>query len=100
MTNQFKFGDKAIHSSTGGVCLIVDETPVVTDDGQVLWRVVDEDGFGGMCSDYKLTPVVHPDTVRLDWLLENADIELSDKYHCRQDYVHDRDAIDAAMSKV
>ena len=70
MTHQFKFGDRAIHSTSGGICLIVDDTPVTTDDGKILWRVVDEDGFSGMCSDYKLTPVPHPDTVRLDWLAD------------------------------
>lgn len=71
MTHQFKFGDRAIHSTSGSICLIVDDTPVTTDDGDILWCVVDEDGFGGMCSDYKLTPTPHPDTVRLDWLARN-----------------------------
>nr|WP_101128274.1 hypothetical protein [Neisseria meningitidis] len=100
MTQQFKFGDRAIHRTSGSICLIVDDTPVTTDDGKILWRVVDEDGFGGMCSDYKLTPVPHPDTVRLDWLADRdqhiGNVQLPTE--CVEQHLDSmRDAIDAAM---
>lgn len=100
MTQQFKFGDHAIHKTSGNICVIVDDTPVTTYDGSILWYVVDEDGFVGTCSDYKLTPVPHPDTVRLDWLADkhNKIGSVLLPSECVEKHLDSmRDAIDAAM---
>lgn len=79
MTQQFKFGDKCRHLTGGLEVVIVNEEPVITDDGSKMWEVFEETFGHHLCSDYKLEPIPHPDTVRLDWLIKNgAHIETSD----------------------
>ena len=91
MTQQFKFGDRVKYGATDFL-FIYD-----TGDGRA--HVVSETGVSGAVLISDLTLISHPDTVRLDWLLENAGINVGEEDYYRRNYVYDRAAIDAAMNK-
>lgn len=91
MTQQFKFGDRVKYRATDFL--------FIHDKGDGRAHVVSETGVSGAALISDLTLIPHPDTVRLDWLLENAGINVGEEDYYRRNYVYDRDAIDAAMKQ-
>lgn len=91
MTQQFKFGDRVKYGATDFL--------FIYDKGDGRAHVVSETGVSGAVLISDLTLISHPDTVRLDWLLENAGINVGEEDYYRRNYVYDRAAIDAAMNK-
>ena len=91
MTQQFKFGDRVKYGATDFL--------FIYDKGDGRAHVVSETGVSGAALISDLTLIPHPDTVRLDWLLENSGINVGEEDYYRRNYVYDRDAIDAAMKQ-
>ena len=91
MTQQFKFGDCVKYRATDFL--------FIHDKGDGRAHVVSETGVSGAALISDLTLIPHPDTVRLDWLLENSGINVGEEDYYRRNYVYDRAAIDAAMNK-
>ena len=91
MTQQFKFGDR-VQDADGKQFVFLrgflSSCTVAGDDGRTYDYLTNQ-----------LQPIPHPDTVRLDWLLENAGINVGEEDYYRRNYVYDRDAIDAAMKQ-
>jgi len=91
MTQQFKFGDR-VQDADGKQFIFLrgflSSCIVAGDDGRTYDYLTNQ-----------LQPIPHPDTVRLDWLLENAGINVGEEDYYRRNYVYDRAAIDAAMNK-
>ena len=91
MTQQFKFGDR-VQDADGKQFIFLrgflSSCTVAGDDGRTYDYLANQ-----------LQPIPHPDTVRLDWLLENAGINVGEEDYYRRNYVYDRAAIDAAMNK-
>ena len=91
MTQQFKFGDR-VQDADGKQFVFLrgflSSCTVAGDDGRTYDYLANQ-----------LQPIPHPDTVRLDWLLENAGINVGEEDYYRRNYVYDRAAIDAAMNK-
>ena len=91
MTQQFKFGDRVQDADGKQFVFLRDflsSCTVAGDDGRTYDYLANQ-----------LQPIPHPDTVRLDWLLENAGINVGEEDYYRRNYVYDRAAIDAAMNK-
>ena len=63
MTQQFKFGDRVKYGATDFL--------FIYDKGDGRAHVVSETGVSGAVLISDLTLISHPDTVRLDWLIEN-----------------------------
>ena len=63
MTQQFKFGDRVKYGATDFL--------FIYDKGDGRAHVVSETGVSGAVLISNLTLISHPDTVRLDWLIEN-----------------------------
>lgn len=63
MTQQFKFGDRVKYRATDFL--------FIHDKGDGRAHVVSETGVSGAVLISDLTLISHPDTVRLDWLIEN-----------------------------
>ena len=63
MTQQFKFGDRVKYGATDFL--------FIYDKGDGRAHVVSETGVSGAVLISNLTLIPHPDTVRLDWLIEN-----------------------------
>ena len=63
MTQQFKFGDRVKYGATDFL--------FIYDKGDGRAHVVSETGVSGAVLISDLTLIPHPDTVRLDWLIEN-----------------------------
>ena len=63
MTQQFKFGDRVKYRATDFL--------FIHDKGDGRAHVVSETGVSGAVLISDLTLIPHPDTVRLDWLIEN-----------------------------
>ena len=63
MTQQFKFGDRVKYRATDFL--------FIYDKGDGRAHVVSETGVSGAVLISDLTLIPHPDTVRLDWLIEN-----------------------------
>lgn len=63
MTQQFKFGDCVKYRATDFL--------FIHDKGDGRAHVVSETGVSGAALISDLTLIPHPDTVRLDWLIEN-----------------------------
>ncbi|WP_369588678.1 hypothetical protein [Kingella oralis] len=91
MNEQFKFGDRVKYRATDFL--------FIHDKGDGRAHVVSETGVSGAALISDLTLIPHPDTVRLDWLLENSGINVGEEDYYRRNYVYDRAAIDAAMNK-
>lgn len=100
MTHPFKFGDR----------VRVKDSTDTWDKGVVLdtYGDIEHGYFAVVCFEHydnqdfridEIEPVPHPDTVRLDWLLENAGINVGEEDYYRRKYIYDRAAIDAAMNK-
>ena len=91
MTQQFKFGDR-VQDADGKQFVFLrgflSSCTVAGDDGRTYDYLTNQ-----------MQPIPHPDTVRLDWLLENAGINVGEEDYYRRNYVYDRDAIDAAMKQ-
>jgi hypothetical protein len=91
MTQQFKFGDR-VQDADGKQFVFLrgflSSCTVAGDDGRTYDYLTNQ-----------MQPIPHPDTVRLDWLLENAGINVGEEDYYRRNYVYDRAAIDAAMNK-
>lgn len=91
MTQQFKFGDR-VQDADGKQFVFLrgflSSCTVAGDDGRTYDYLTNQ-----------LQPIPHPDTVRLDWLLENSGINVGEEDYYRRNYVYDRDAIDAAMKQ-
>ena len=91
MTQQFKFGDR-VQDADGKQFVFLrgflSSCTVAGDDGRTYDYLANQ-----------LQPIPHPDTVRLDSLLENAGINVGEEDYYRRNYVYDRAAIDAAMNK-
>lgn len=103
MTQQFKFGDRV---------RLKDEPLTPWENAGIIFAIYGDEKRGyyaAVCfqesGDFQDVPldeierVPHPDTVRLDWLLENAGINVGEEDYYRRNYVYDRAAIDAAMNK-
>lgn len=94
MTQQFKFGDR-VQDSEGKQFIFLrsflSSCTVASSDGKTHNYLLDKI--------YPCATEPHPDTVRLDWLLENAGINVGEEDYYRRKYIYDRDAIDAAMNK-
>ena len=88
---QLKFGDRVRCKQTGAEGLIIDTGKTAA---WIIWQ-------GQKCSNFyaygTFEPIPHPDTSRLDWLLEK-DHHLRSRWRTDE---HDnlRDAIDAAMKE-
>ena len=63
MTQQFKFGDRVKYRATDFL--------FIHDKGDGRAHVVSETGVSGAVLISDLTLIPHPDTVRLDWMIEN-----------------------------
>ena len=91
MTQQFKFGDR-VQDADGKQFVFLrgflSSCTVAGDDGRTYDYLTNQ-----------LQPIPHPDTVRLDWLLENSGINVGEEDYYLRNYVYDRDAIDAAMKQ-
>ena len=73
MTNQFKFGDRVYHPEYHeGVVVYFGK-----DKYGVLIGVYHENGACNEYSAADLKPVPHPDTIRLDWLAAQDDIDIT-----------------------
>ena len=91
MTQQFKFGDRVQNVNGKQFVFLrgfLSSCTVAGDDGRTYDYLTNQ-----------LQPIPHPDTVRLDWLLENAGINVGEEDYYRRNYVYDRAAIDAAMKQ-
>ena len=64
MTQQFKFGDRVKYGATDFL--------FIHDKGDGRAHVVSETGVSGAVLISDLTLISHPDTVRLDWLIETC----------------------------
>lgn len=64
MTQQFKFGDRVKYGATDFL--------FIYDKGDGRAHVVSETGVSGAVLISDLTLISHPDTVRLDWLIETC----------------------------
>ena len=98
MNEQFKFGDRVARKNATPD---YDKAFIVIsakDNGEIcVFSSISKLPFDVQAKDYQLVP--HSDTVRLDWLLENAGINVGEEDYYRRNYVYDRAAIDAAMNK-
>ena len=91
MTQQFKFGDRVQNVNGKQFVFLrgfLSSCTVAGDDGRTYDYLTNQ-----------LQPIPHPDTVRLDWLLENAGINVGEEDYYRRNYIYDRAAIDAAMKQ-
>ena len=97
MTQQFKFGDmvKSRMRPNKTLGLVVDAG---SNQYSYIIRWAHEKGVSQEHTE-SLELIPHPDTVRLDWLLENAGINVGEEDYYRRKYIYDRAAIDAAMNK-
>ena len=97
MTQQFKFGDMVKSRMHPNKTL-----GLVVDAGSNQYSyIIRWEHTKGVSQEHteSLELIPHPDTVRLDWLLENAGINVGEEDYYRRNYVYDRAAIDAAMNK-
>jgi len=94
MTQQFKFGDRVRDKTLGlGECVVIN----ASDDAVYVMNTRGDYNVVARPEHLELIP--HPDTVRLDWLLENAGINVGEEDYYRRNYVYDRAAIDAAIKQ-
>ena len=97
MTQQFKFGDMVKSRMHPNKTL-----GLVVDAGSNQYSyIIRWEHTKGVSQEHteSLELIPHPDTVRLDWLLENSGINVGEADYYRRNYVYDRDAIDAAMKQ-
>lgn len=97
MTQQLKFGDMVKSRMHPNKTL-----GLVVDAGSNQYSyIIRWEHTKGVSQEHteSLELIPHPDTVRLDWLLENAGINVGEEDYYRRNYVYDRAAIDAAMNK-
>lgn len=97
MTQQFKFGDMVKSRMHPNKTL-----GLVVDAGSNQYSyIIRWEHTKGVSQEHteSLELIPHPDTVRLDWLLENSGINVGEEDYYRRNYVYDRAAIDAAMNK-
>ncbi|WP_369586442.1 hypothetical protein [Kingella oralis] len=97
MTQQLKFGDMVKSRMHPNKTL-----GLVVDAGSNQYSyIIRWEHTKGVSQEHteSLELILHPDTVRLDWLLENAGINVGEEDYYRRNYVYDRAAIDAAMNK-
>ena len=91
MAHLLKFGDRVLWGNEQFVYLHQDIIQLKAG-----W-VISEEGGQYLAAHSALQPVPHPHTVRLDWLLRNAAINIGSEEYYKQKYVSDREAIDAAI---
>ena len=92
MTQQFKFGDMVKSRMHPNKTL-----GLVVDAGSNQYSyIIRWEHTKGVSQEHteSLELIPHPDTVRLDWLLENSGINVGEEDYYRRNYVYDRDAID------
>ena len=97
MTQQLKFGDMVKSRMHPNKTL-----GLVVDAGSNQYSyIIRWEHTKGVSQEHteSLELIPHPDTVRLDWLLENAGINVGEEDYYRRKYIYDRAAIDAAMNK-
>ena len=73
MTQQFKFGDRVL-TARGETYIVIKPLP---SQSAFPSCIVNEGGDTCILPDKCLTPVSHPDTVRLDWLAAQDDIDIT-----------------------
>ena len=74
MTQQFKFGDRVL-TARGETYIVI--KPLPSQSAFPSCIVMNEGGDTCILPDKCLTPVSHPDTVRLDWLAAQDDISIT-----------------------
>lgn len=91
MTQQLKFGDRVRRKSDGATGVVIHQ------QFQSVWVVFEGSTTSDVdyADEFELIP--HPDTIRLDWLLEK-DPQLRSRW-CKDEHDNLRDAIDAAMKE-
>ena len=74
MTQQFEFGDRVL-TARGETYIVI--KPLPSQSAFPSCIVMNEGGDTCILPDKCLTPVSHPDTVRLDWLAAQDDIDIT-----------------------